>query len=93
MTGLIEVIVECRWEHFAEKRNIGLDQPTTGTPWDGAPNDVGMHIRVWIGGFAVDAVLGGEGAVGFDQFLDGNAGSAFEGVDVLREAFQQQPFV
>lgn len=85
--------MERRWERFAEECDIGLDQPATRTPWYGAAVDVGMHVRVRVGGFTVNAALGGERAVGFYKFIDGNAGNAFEGIDVLRETFQQQPLV
>lgn len=79
--------MERRRERFAEKRDTGLDQPTAGTPRNGTAGHVVMHFGVRVWGFAVDAVLGGEGAVSFDHFFGRNTGSAFKGVNVLREAF------
>lgn len=85
-----EVVLERGRECFTKKSDIRLDQPTTGTPWDGAASDVGVHVGVGIGSFTVDTALRGEGAVGFDQFLGRDTSSTFKGVNVLREAFQQQ---
>lgn len=88
-----EVVAERRRERFTEKRDVGLDQPAAVTMGDSTVGDVGMHVGVGVEFLAVNTVLGGEGAMGFDHFLDRNTSSTFKGVNVLREAPQQQTLV
>ena len=74
---------------FAKEDNVGLDEPAARAlvaPDDVAPLDRLAHPGGVVLLLAVDAVLGGEAAVGLDEPVDGDAGLALEGVDVLREA-------
>ena len=74
---------------LAKEDNVGLNEPAARAlvaPDDVAPLDRLAHPGGVVLLLAVDAVLGGEAAVGLDEPVDGDAGLALEGVDVLREA-------
>lgn len=74
-----------------EEDDVGLDQAVAFLAVGNlGAADVLAHLVIWVGRLAVDAALGSEAAVSFDDQVGRNTGGALQAVNVLGEELVEE---